>query len=293
MTPDPDGDRLDQKALALVNWIIERAVSGVPPLTRPDDLAAEYAASARYRTAADRVHALIRWEAAKNFATGFATGLGGLATLPFAVPAALGVSWVLQARLAGAIAVLHGHSLRSDRVRTLILLAIVGESAKDVVKAAGIVAGRRSTANAIRTVPGRMLVQLNRLIGMRLLAKAGRGGAVGLTKAVPIAGGLVGGGFDAATCVAVGKVADQLFAPIEVEVAPAAMRRKPARGEARKPEAAATRATARPAATAATPRMAAAKPRGAAARRRAAAAKPRGSASGSRKRAPRKAALGR
>jgi uncharacterized protein (DUF697 family) len=197
----------------LLTWILDRAIEGIPPLATAEALAAEYAADRRYRTTAERVAALTRWEATKNFATGFTTGLGGFATLPFNLPAALGASWALQARLAGAIAVLYGHSLKDDRVRTLMLLAVAGDSAKDVVKAAGIVVGRRLTQNAIRTVPGRVLIQLNRLVGMRLLTKAGSRGVVNLVKAVPVAGGLVGGGIDAATCVAVGRVADQLFAP--------------------------------------------------------------------------------
>jgi hypothetical protein len=234
MTPDTQDDGHAGKALALVNWILEHAIAGVAPLTKPEDLAAEYASNGSYRTRAERITALIRWEAAKNFATGFTTGLGGILTLPVAVPAALGAAWILQARLAGAIAILHGHSLRSDRVRTLILLAIAGDSAKDVAKTAGIVVGKRLTANAIRTVPGRVLIQLNRLIGMRLLTKAGQTGAISLTKAIPIAGGLVGGGFDAATCVAVGRVADRLFGPIEVKATAAKKRPKPARAVRRK-----------------------------------------------------------
>jgi hypothetical protein len=90
------------------------------------------------------VKALLRWQATKNFASGFVTGLGGLLIPPVAVPAALGACWVLQARLAAATAALHGHSLGGDRVRTLLLLAIRGDAAGKVVKSAVWSSGRSS-----------------------------------------------------------------------------------------------------------------------------------------------------
>jgi hypothetical protein len=76
-----------------------------------------------------RVDALLKFEAAKSFAAGFLTGVGGLWTLPVAVPASVYANWVLQARIAGAIAHLHGHDLKSKRIRTLCLLCLLGDNA--------------------------------------------------------------------------------------------------------------------------------------------------------------------
>jgi uncharacterized protein (DUF697 family) len=217
MAPREKADGASGKAIALVREILDRGLEGVPPLISSEALAAEYSADGSYATTRQRIAALIRWEATKNFATGFATGVGGLATLPVAIPAALLASWALQARLAGAIAALHGHSIKEDRVRSLVLLAILGDAAKDVVKEVGVKVGTRLTANAIKAVPGRVLFQINRLVGMRLLTKAGQRSVVSLAKAIPFAGGVVGGSFDAAGCVAVGKVADGLFAPEQLK----------------------------------------------------------------------------
>jgi uncharacterized protein (DUF697 family) len=61
----------------------------------------------------------------KNFTSGFVTGLGGLLTLPFALPAGFAASWVIQARMAAAIARIYGHDLRSERMRTLIVATLV------------------------------------------------------------------------------------------------------------------------------------------------------------------------
>ncbi len=63
-----------------------------------------------------RVAALIRRETRKNFTSGFLTGLGGVVTFPVSIPAALGASWLIQARMAAAIAKIYGHDLASEPV---------------------------------------------------------------------------------------------------------------------------------------------------------------------------------
>ena len=143
------------KALQLVRRILHQAIDGVAPLSSASDLAAEYLIDQSYDNRDERVDALIRWEAAKNFTSGFLTGLGGVVTLPVTIPSALGASWIIQARMCGAIAAIYGHSLNEDRVRTLVLLAIIGDSGKEILKDLGIKTGRRVVAAAIDRIPGR------------------------------------------------------------------------------------------------------------------------------------------
>jgi hypothetical protein len=94
----------DSQIQQFVDWITDNAIAGVAPLSSAEDLAKEYLIDSSYPHHDDRVWSLINWEATKNFTTGFVTGLGGLITLPFAIPSALGASWIIQARMAGAIA---------------------------------------------------------------------------------------------------------------------------------------------------------------------------------------------
>lgn len=201
------------KALQVAEWVIGQAVVGVRPLSSAKELAAEYLADPSYRDNHERVGSLINWETSKNFTSGFLTGVGGAITLPAAVPTALAASWVLQARMAGAVAAIYGHDLRSDRVRTLVLLSIVGDSAKEALKGAGIQIGTRLSERVLQQIPGRMLVEINRAVGFRLLTKAGEAGLVNLAKLIPLVGGLVGGTFDAVSCQVVGRSAKQAFAP--------------------------------------------------------------------------------
>lgn len=199
------------QAVRLVKWIIDKAVDGIPPLSGAEDLAQEYLIDGSYPNKEARTDSLINWETAKNFTSGFITGLGGIITLPVSVPSALGASWVIQARMSGAIAVIYGHNMKEDRVRTLVLLSLLGDAGKEVLKQAGIKVGQKVTQNIINKIPGKVLIEINKKVGFRLLTKAGEKGVINLTKAIPVVGGLVGGTFDAVTCRSVGYVAQRLF----------------------------------------------------------------------------------
>jgi len=63
----------------------------------------------------------------------------------------------------------------------------------------------------IERIPGKLLVEINKKIGFRLLTKAGEKGFVNLAKMVPGIGGVIGGSFDASMCIAVGKIAKNAF----------------------------------------------------------------------------------
>ena len=204
------------KASQLVDWIQTQALGGIRPLSSSHDLAQEYRIDPSYADDDARVRALIRWEMTKNFTSGFLTGLGGLITLPIAIPAALGASWLIIARMTAAIAEIYGHDTREDRVRTMILLSIVGDSVEEVLKRAGIQMGRNLTRRAISQISGKTLIEINKRIGFRLVTKAGERGVVNLTKAVPVVGGFVGGSFDAVYCRQAGRVAMKLFRPSAV-----------------------------------------------------------------------------
>jgi hypothetical protein len=201
----------DNQAIKLVKWIIDKAVEGLPPLSSAADLAQEYLIDKSYPNNLARTDSLINWETAKNFTSGFITGLGGLITLPVSVPSALGASWIIQGRMSGSIAVIYGHNLQEDRVRTLVLLSLLGDAGKEVLKDAGIKIGQKITQNIINKIPGKVLIEINKKVGFRLITKAGEKGIINLIKCVPVAGGIIGGAFDSVTCRTVGYAAQKIF----------------------------------------------------------------------------------
>lgn len=56
-----------------------------------------------------------------------------------------------------------------------------------------------------------MFIEIHKKVGFRLITKAGEKGIINMVKLVPLAGGLVSGTVDAASCMAVGKTAKHLF----------------------------------------------------------------------------------
>lgn len=206
-------ERSDLSASRFVAFLLETGLAGAGPLSSAEDLATEYLIDQGFANDDRRVESLIKWETGKNFTSGFITGLGGLVTFPVSIPAALGASWLIQARMTGAIARIYGHDLESDRVRTKILLALAGDVARDAMKDLGLKLDNRITQRAVDQIPGRALVEINKRIGARLLAKAGQRVVLRFPRAVPVVGGVVGGALDAAVCRMVGKTAKALFRP--------------------------------------------------------------------------------
>jgi len=204
----------DASATRLVKYLLEKGLGGAGPLSSARDLADEYLIDQGYATDDERVDRLVKWEMSKNFTTGFITGLGGVITLSIGIPSALVASWLIQARMAGAIARIYGHDLSEERVRTMILLSLAGDVAKDAMKDLGIDLGGKLPHQGMKLVPGRALVEINKRIGFKLLTRAGSRGVAQFPKVIPVVGGVVGGAFDAVVCRMVGRTAKSLFRPV-------------------------------------------------------------------------------
>jgi hypothetical protein len=61
------------------------------------------------------------------------------------------------------------------------------------------------------------LSRINQAIGFKLVTKAGTSGLINLSRVVPLAGGLVGGGFDAAVTRGIGAAAKRTFIPVAAD----------------------------------------------------------------------------
>jgi uncharacterized protein (DUF697 family) len=157
------------------------------------DLAAEYLRDESYASHRERIDALINWETSKNFTSGFVTGLGGLLTLPFALPAGFAASWVIQARMAAAIARIYGQDLRPSVCARSIVATLVGDSIAEIATASGIRVGSGVAKAVADRVSRRGLIEFSRRVGSRLLRMAGQKSSVNLMKGVPLIGGIAAG----------------------------------------------------------------------------------------------------
>lgn len=182
---------------------------GVPGTDSAQDLADEY--MGKYKNVVDAAEALVRWQNVKSGTSGFITGLGGLITIPLALPANVMSVLYVQIRMIAALAIMGGNDVRDDRVKTMVLVCLAGDAARDVLKKAGVAVATAVTKGLIKQIPKTLITQINKAVGMRLITKFGTKGVINLGKAVPLLGGVLGAAMDAAATNAIGNVAIRAF----------------------------------------------------------------------------------
>ena len=192
-----------------LDWIANTGINGKGVLKPAEQIATEYMLTSA--SVEDAIDSLIAWRTAHDAGTGFITGMGGIAAMPVTIPAGLAASYALGANTAAAVAHLRGYDIHSDKVKTMILLSLLGTAVEDVLKNTGIAVGNGLCKNMIKQISGKSLREINKRVGFRLVTKAGEKGVVNLAKMVPLVGGVVGGTFDGMFVQGCGKTAKKLF----------------------------------------------------------------------------------
>jgi uncharacterized protein (DUF697 family) len=113
--------------------------------------------------------------------------------------------------MVSAIAHMGGYDLKSDQVKSMVYLCLVGTASIDILKDVGIKVGTKFTNNLIKNMSMETIKSINKKVGFLLVTKAGSTGVVNLTKMVPLLGGVVGGTFDSITTNAIGNIAKKTF----------------------------------------------------------------------------------
>jgi uncharacterized protein (DUF697 family) len=167
------------------DWAYSKAVSGFPG---PDKMA-------------DRDGEL----------AGFLTGYGGFVATPVAMPANLASALYIQVRLIATIAHLRGHDIRSAEARALVLACLTGSKAADTMKDAGVRFGTRLTRDAVGWMSPALFKKLEHAAGVSVVCVAGASNIARFGKFVPVVGGVLAGGFDAAVTQLIGRTADRVF----------------------------------------------------------------------------------
>jgi EcsC protein family len=198
------------KFLQALEWAYRKAVHGAGVLDSAESLAAEYLG--QRGSLSDQVDSLINWQTGKAGMAGFATGFGGVVVMPLTIPANLASLLWLQLRMIAAIARMGGYDPSDDKVKTLAFACLAGNATlSESLKQAGIQAGQKLTRAAIERLSFEIVKKINQAVGFRLVTKFGSRGAINLGKAIPIAGGVIGGIWDATSTRTIGKVAKKTF----------------------------------------------------------------------------------
>lgn len=145
---------------------------------------------------------------------GFVTNIGGLVALPVAIPANLTGVAVVQVRMIAAIAHLRGYDLDDSRVRTAVVMCLLG----------GEQIGRRvangklpSTPLAVATAPvfdPRLEAQICEAVISNLMARmGGKQLPLLIGRRIPLIGGGVGAAVDGVTTYQLGRFARRELVP--------------------------------------------------------------------------------
>lgn len=147
-------------------------------------------------------------------AQGFLTNLGGLVTLPVAVPANIAGMALIQCRLVAAVAHLRGYDLADPRTRDAILVALLGEERLLAqIKAKKIPGTPMAIATAPVHDPHLDTLVANEVASELLTKAAGKRLAGTVGRRVPVVGGVVGAGSDGFSTWKIGRYVDREFLP--------------------------------------------------------------------------------
>ncbi len=190
-----DHGRLGNGAVRLIEALLDVGIDGRGRFDSAQRVAD--VARAEKADADQAIEAVVRQHLKMAAAGGFITGLGGVFTMPVALPANVAEFYVVATRMVAAIASLRGYDIRQPQIRSAVLLTLVGADADDLLKKAGVATTGRLANLAAERLPGPVLMVVNKAVGFRLLAQVGRKTLARFGKSVPLVGGAVGAGLDA------------------------------------------------------------------------------------------------
>ena len=191
-----EAKRFLEESIKALDNLLKMGIEGIGPLKGAKALAGAYQKDAKLTGKLEKIQALGKTELKKNFASGFATSLGGLISLPVAIPASMAITWVLQIRMVAAMAHLGGFDLDDPPVRTAIALCLLGQKGKELVESDFHQLQQKLAQGQFYSVPKKTLLVINQQVINKLVALAGQKGFTRLGKAIPLAGGVVGGALD-------------------------------------------------------------------------------------------------
>lgn len=181
--------------MKLLDKLYDHSIDGVPKISPPITALADNYLS-KNTDVQSAAKSFINYQIAKCTTSGFITSFGGIITLPVTIPANIGSVLYVQMRMIACLAHMGGYDTNSDQVQTLVYACLAGISLDQVMKQVGIKFGVKFATSMVKKIPGKVLTKINQKVGFRFLTKFGTKGLINIGKAVPIVGGVIGGGFD-------------------------------------------------------------------------------------------------
>ena len=198
---------------SFVHEAMERAIRGVGPLDGAA-MAAEKQLDENKGNMDAAIKEIIENHVRLAGAQGFLTNMGGLVTMPVAVPANIAGLALIQCRMVAAIAHLRGYDLADKRTRNAILACLLGEEQMlSLIKKKKMPGTPMALATAPVYDPHLSTVMANEVASELVTRVAGKRIAYTVGRRVPIVGGLVGAGTDGFATWRIGRYVDREFLP--------------------------------------------------------------------------------
>lgn len=193
----------------ILDWTYNKAINGLSGVDSAYRLGDDYLKETG--SLGEQVDKMIKWQMSKAASSGFFTGLGGWALMPFTFPANIASVIYIQVRMISAIAYMGGHDIQSDKVKSLIFVCMLGNGSKEIFKDMGIKAGKKFVKNAIENSSKKAAQSITEKVSISLASKFGGKGLTNFSKALPVIGGVIGASFDASSTYIIGKIAKKIF----------------------------------------------------------------------------------
>ncbi len=198
-----------ESVIKAFNWAYDKAVIGVTGSHSAVKLAEGF--MNKKGSLSENVDSLIKVQVLKCGTSGFLSGLGGLSTMAFALPASIMAAMYFHIRMIAAIAHMGGHNIYDERVRTLIFICLCGNVAKDIMEDVGIRLGAALSQETLKQLTTHIIIHIHQVVSTRLLARFVEKGGVLLGRGIPLLGGVIGGATDSFATFTIGKVAKKMF----------------------------------------------------------------------------------
>ncbi len=198
---------------SFVHEAMERAIRGVGPLDGAA-IAAEKQLDENKGDMDEAIKEIIENHVRLAGAQGFLTNMGGLVTMPVAIPANIAGLALIQCRMVAIIAHLRGYDLADKRTRNAILACLLGEEQMlSLIKKKRMPGTPMALATAPVYDPHLSTVMANEVASELVTRVAGKRIAYTVGRRVPIVGGLVGAGTDGFATWRIGRYVDREFLP--------------------------------------------------------------------------------
>ena len=175
----------------LLDSFYEKCIDGINKISPPViDTANDYLN--KHQTKELSCRAMMNVQIFKCTMSGFLTGLGGLVTLPIALPINIITVLYFQMRMIACLAHMAGLDLHSNEAKTFVYACLAGVSINAALKNTGIKMGVKAAEKLLSKMPAKIMTSVNERTDAKLATKVGAKTAANFSKFMPGVGAVIG-----------------------------------------------------------------------------------------------------